>query len=129
MAQVSISEAARLAGISRSNFYKNYIRQGKLTVTKDHQDHPQIDTAEIIRVFGWLRGDSNPLCSEMHEVTASEDSQQQPYIQALLEQLEEAKEREQWYRQQIGELSGELSNTRRLLEYQHPTPFWKKWFK
>ena len=128
MAQVSISEAARLAGISRSNFYKNYIRHGKLSVTKDHQGRPQIDTAELIRVFGGLQGDSHPLCSEIQEVTVSEDSQQQPYIQALLEQLEEAKEREQWYRQQIGELTSELSNTRRLLEYQRPAPFWQKWF-
>lgn len=128
MAQVSISEAARLAGISRSNFYKNYIRQGKLTVTKDHQGHPQIDTSEIMRVFGGLQGDSNPLCFEIQEMTACEDSQQQPYIQVLLEQLEEAKEREQWYRQQIGELTGELSNTRRLLEHQRSASFWKKWF-
>jgi len=129
MAQVSISEAARLSGISRSNFYKNYIRHGKLSVTKDHQGRPQIDTAEIIRVFGGLQGDSNPVRPEMQEVTSNEDSQYQPYIQALLEQLEASKEREQWYRQQIGELTGELSNTRRLLEHQRPAPFWQRWFK
>lgn len=132
MAQVSISEAARLAGISRSNFYKNYIRHGKLTVTKDHQGHPQIDTAEIIRVFGRLQGDSNLSSTEIQKDTGdgySMDTVMDALNQSLMQQLEEAKEREQWYRQQIKELSGELSNTRRLLEHQRPTPFWQKWFK
>ena len=128
MAQVSISEAARLAGISRSNFYKNYIRHGKLTVTKDHQGRPQIDTAEIIRVFGRLQGDSNLSSIEIQKDT-DDGYSMDALNQSLMQQLEEAKEREQWYRQQIKELSGELSNARRLLEYQRPAPFWKKWFK
>ena len=128
MAQVSISEAARLAGISRSNFYKNYIRHGKLTVTKDHQGRPQIDTAEIIRVFGRLQGDSNLSSIEIQKDT-DDGYSMDALNQSLMQQLEEAKEREQWYRQQIKELSGELSNARRLLEYQRPAPFWQKWFK
>ena len=76
MAQVSISEAARLSGISRSNFYKNYIRQGKLSVTKDHQGRPQVDVSEIIRVFGGLHGDSNLMCPEIQEVTGSKHSEE-----------------------------------------------------
>jgi len=103
MAQVSVSEAARLAGISRSNFYKNYIRQGKLSVTRDHQDRPQVDTAEVLRVFGRLQDDSN----------------------VVSEERQEAKEREQWYRQQIGE----LTSTLKQLEYTRPAPFWQRWFK
>mgnify|MGYP003600807473 FL=1 len=124
MAPVSISEAARLSGISRSNFYKKYIRQGKLSVTKDHQGRPQVDVSEIIRVFGGLHGDSNLMCPEIQEVTGSKHSEE-----IILEALNRSLEREQWYRQQIKELSGELSNARRLLEYQRPAPFWKKWFK
>lgn len=125
MAQVSISEAARLAGISRSNFYKNYIRQGKLSVTKDHQGHPQIDTSEIIRVFGGLQGDSAPASSGGQKDTPEKDTGESPYIQVLLKQMDEAKEREQWYRQQIGE----LTSTIKLLEHQRPAPFWQRWFR
>ena len=120
MAQVSISEAARLSGISRSNFYKNYIRQGKLSVTKDHQGRPQVDVSEIIRVFGGLHGDSNPMCPEIQEVTGSKHSEE-----IILEALNRSLEREQWYRQQIGE----LTNSIKLLEHQRPAPFWQKWFK
>lgn len=125
MAQVSVSEAARLAGISRSNFYKNYISSGKISVTRDHQDRPQVDTAEVLRVFGRLQGDSNLVSPEEQEDTPEKDSEGSPYIRALLKQLDEAKEREQWYRQQIGE----LASTIKQLEYTPPSPFWKKWFK
>jgi hypothetical protein len=64
------------------------------------------------------------MCPEIQEVTGSKHSEE-----IILEALNRSLEREQWYRQQIKELSGELSNARRLLEYQRPTPFWKKWFK
>lgn len=126
MAQVSIMEAARLSGISRSNFYKNYIRHGKISVTKDHQGRPQIDTSEIIRVFGELQSDSIPLCPETQEDTRryTTDSVLEALNRSLATQLEEAKERELWYRKQLGE----LTNTIKLLEHQRLAPFWQKWF-
>ena len=132
MAQVSISEAARLAGCTRANLYKSYINQGKLSVTHDHMGKPSVDTAELLRVFGSLQGDSYPVSTDSQKLTPSvvtSDTGFDTEIKLLREQLEEAKEREQWYRQQIGELSGELSNTRRLLEYQRHPPFWQKWFR
>ena len=125
MTQVSISKAARLAGCTRSNLYKTYIHAGKLTVTKDHQGKPQVDTAELLRVFGSLQGDSQPsdtVCQELTPIVSTEDT---PYVKSLLAQLDDAKEREQWYRQQIGE----LTNTLKQLEHQRPTPFWFRWFK
>lgn len=53
---VSISEAAKLAGVSRTTLYKKHIQTGTLTVTKNHQNRPEIDTSEIFRVFGSLNG-------------------------------------------------------------------------
>lgn len=52
MAKVSVSEAARIAKISRSYLYRKYITTGKISVEKDREDKPVIDTSEIIRVFG-----------------------------------------------------------------------------
>jgi hypothetical protein len=132
MAQVSISEAARLAGCTRANLYKSYINQGKLSVTHDHLGKPRVDTAELLRVFGSLQGDSYSVSTDSQKLTAdvaSGDTHTDTEIKMLREQLEASKEREQWYRQQIGELTGELSNTRRLLEHQRPAPFWQRWFK
>jgi len=56
MATVSISEAARLAGISRPTIYK-LINSGKLNVTsivKGGKNVKAIDTSEIIRFFGTI---------------------------------------------------------------------------
>ncbi|MDA8416573.1 MAG: hypothetical protein M0Z78_05835 [Betaproteobacteria bacterium] len=55
MAKVSVSEAARIAGISRSYFYRKYINTGKLTVEKDKDDKPVIDKSELFRVFGKIQ--------------------------------------------------------------------------
>jgi len=56
MATVSISEAARLAGISRPTIYK-LINSGQLNVTpvvKGGKNVKAIDTSELMRVFGTI---------------------------------------------------------------------------
>ena len=130
MAQVSISEAARLAGCTRSNLYKTYIHNGKLTVTHDHQGKPKVDTAELLRVFGSLQGDSqsgNEVSQVLTPTSVQQDTTRDAIIEMLKQQLQEAKaeaaEREQWYRQQIGE----LTTTIKQLEYKPPARFWRKW--
>ena len=128
MALVSISEAARLAGCTRANLYKTYIQTGKLSVTHDHQGKPKVDTAEVLRVFGSLQVDTNQIDIGSQTLTGGSvkiDTHHEMEVKMLLRQLEEAKEREQWYRQQIGE----LTSTIKLLEHQNSFPFWQKWFK
>jgi hypothetical protein len=56
MAKVSITEAARLAGVARSYFYKRYIDSGEITVERDLRGNPLVDVSEILRVFGELKG-------------------------------------------------------------------------
>lgn len=48
---LSISDAAKHAGISRTTLYKKYIDTGVITV-KRVNDLPRIDVADLIRVFG-----------------------------------------------------------------------------
>jgi chromosome segregation ATPase len=59
MAKVSISKAAELAGISRKHLYEKYINQGLISVSRENEAKPVIDTAEILRVFGRLHSDKN----------------------------------------------------------------------
>lgn len=71
MAQVSISEAARLTGKSRKTLH-TYISNGKLTKVTDTHGKPKIDTSELIRVFGELtkpRETVTPQCNFPQEVT------------------------------------------------------------
>lgn len=51
VAYVSLSEAARLAGISRSTLYER-INKGGLSTTVDHRGRKVVQIAELIRVFG-----------------------------------------------------------------------------
>ena len=51
MAIHNVTDSALLVKKSRKTIQR-YIANGKLTVTRDHLGNPQIDTAELIRVFG-----------------------------------------------------------------------------
>lgn len=53
MAKVSMSEAARLAGVSRQTLYRK-VDAGELSVERDG-DSVQVDTSELLRVFGTLQ--------------------------------------------------------------------------
>lgn len=130
MALVSISKAAKLAGIARSNLYETYIKKGILSLSKDEQGKPKIDTAELIRVFGELK----PL--ESLDKTGQQDNtintqldiskvdSQQEVIALLREQLADAKEREKFYQQQLTELTHSI----KLLEHTPLThPWWLFW--
>jgi len=64
MTVVSISEAARLVGKSRTTVQK-YIKQGKLSKCSGGNDFIGIDTSELIRVFGSISG---------HQVACTDDS-------------------------------------------------------
>lgn len=56
MAKLSISESARQAGVARSTLYEYYIKPGKISVEIDGRGNKVIDVAELIRVFGELKG-------------------------------------------------------------------------
>lgn len=130
MALVSISRAAKLAGIARSNLYETYIKKGVLSLSKDEQGKPKIDTSELVRVFGELKllkslentGQQDKIVSTQQDT--SEINSQQEVITLLREQLADAKEREKFYQQQLTELAHSI----KLLEYKPPIrPWWFFW--
>lgn len=104
MALVNISKAAQLAGTTRSNLYNSYINQGKLSVTKDHLGKPKIDTSELIRVFGTLKnvGDTSAIDTVGQENT--DNKVYEELVQVLKSQIEEMREREEFYQRQILDL-------------------------
>jgi len=74
MALVSISEAARLTGKARSTLHK-YIKQGKLSTTTDQNTgNKNIETSELIRVFGKI---SNSSTTDSDSVTNLSKLQQE----------------------------------------------------
>lgn len=146
MPQVSVSEAARLAGISRSHLYKNYIKQGLISVVRNRQGQPQIDVSELLRVFGEIQ--KNTLLSSKTQVENTSETQQmtpktqentteiqvrlqvaalESELKLLREQLAKADEREQFYQQQLKD----LTQTIKLLEYKPEPPprHWWQWWR
>lgn len=91
MALVSISEAARLTGKARSTLHK-YIKQGKLSTTTDQNTGKKnIETSELIRVFGNI---SNLSATTSDRVTSVSKLQQETQndtqsLQAKLQLLEQ----------------------------------------
>ena len=128
MAMVSISEAARLVGVNRSNLYSSYINQGKLSLSKDSRGNTKVDTSELLRVFGNLKMDAavqqtGATVQDSLQQTGTDSSSE--VIRLLQAQLAEAKDREQFYQQQIRELTGTI----KLLEHhgQADRPWWWFW--
>lgn len=116
MTTVTISQAAKMAGISRTQLYRGFINKGKISVIREN-DKVCIDVSELIRVFpkATLETDKN-----VTEVTTgnSQKTQEQSEVVTILKQqlakaeaqIEEAKEREEWLKQQIDELRKQQNN-------------------
>lgn len=140
MAKVSITAAAKLAGVSRSTLYRSYIDKGLLSVSKDQKGKRCIDTSELLRVFGAFQGeaeqgdtsDSVGQSDATHSdsVGQSEKTPQSSESALALElkltkkQLEESLSREEWYKKKIDD----LTDTMKLLEHKpnsaKPTRRW-----
>jgi hypothetical protein len=88
MALVNISEAAKLAGISRTHLYKKYLASGILSKTTDEQGSSVIDTAEILRVFGKLHGD-NTVTNEVNMPLQHDLQTENTILKAKLEMMQQ----------------------------------------
>lgn len=54
MALLTVRQAAEQVGVSRQTMFRK-IKDGTVSATVDHQGQKQIDTAELLRVFGTLQ--------------------------------------------------------------------------
>ena len=111
MSKVSITQAAKLAKISRSTLYNKYINTGMISV-ETVEDKKLIDMSELFRVFNNnITQDSNdtPINTVAYSVEQAENTAKDKIISLLERQLQEAKEREEW-------LKAQLEKTTHLLE-------------
>jgi len=82
MALVNKSKAARLAGVSRTTIHR-YIKSGKLSAAPGGE----IDTSELLRVFGSLKDDS-PVTPETVATEQSVTPPQLPDLTSKIRELE-----------------------------------------
>lgn len=89
MAKVSISEASRLTGKSRTTLYR-LISTGQLSICTGDKNAKLVDISELLRVFGAFDGCSGEQVSEQsteHYVTGAEQQNEQ-VVQALKQEVE-----------------------------------------
>lgn len=90
MAQVTISEAVGLTGVSESTIRRD-IKSGKVSSEKDAKGHRRIDIAELQRVYDVRR----PADRQTTDVDAQERiALLQDHVTDLQQQLERSNERE-----------------------------------
>lgn len=86
---LQIRKAAREWGVSRQTLY-NKMREGDISYTKDERGNRQIDSSEMVRVFGQPKP---PKDSEAPARTVSQDSQMVDFLREQLEKTEKRLER------------------------------------
>jgi hypothetical protein len=134
MAKLTITEAIKRSPIGKTYFYKQYVDTGKITVSVDHSGKKYIDSSELLRVFGELKGEPTEQPVNVHEqftvndteqlvnvhkqpavntteqsnLSSSERQEQAELVKALREQIEDLKADKQFYQSQIVSLTNRL---------------------
>lgn len=123
MNKVSITQAAKLARISRSYLYRKYINNGLISVETE-DDKKFIDISELIRVFGDIHIDSEHIVDEIQYDTTNvnclikeKDKLITHLQQELLELKVDSKQREEWLKLQLEKTTHLLENK---LEQEKP---------
>jgi len=125
MAKVSISEAARLAGISRPTIYK-LMNSGRLnftSVVKAGRTVKSIDTSELIRVFGTIG--NLPAATDFTVNPEQEITQvNSPDLQDLQHKMELLQKENEGLKEAIASRDDHISSLRQamlLLEHKQDT--------
>jgi len=129
MALLSISAAARASGKDR-NTVKRYLKDGRLSSSKDASGNVVIDTSELVRVFGALKSDGSTSASAASGADSSESTfTHHVTIEALREQLRAAQDREEWLKRQLeAEQERNRELERRLLPPGEKKGLWERIF-
>lgn len=137
MAKVSISEAARLAGISRPTIYK-LMNSGQLnftSVVKAGKTVKNIDTSELIRVFGTI---ANLPAAKDFTVNSEQEITQvnTPDLQHLQHEIELLQKENEGLKEAVASREEHISSLRQamlLLEHKQdtlqPSPPPAKWWR
>jgi len=133
MALVSVSQAARLAGISRQHLYRKYIKPGEISVQRDDKGDPVIDTSELLRVFGLLVGDTLGDDNKLQEATPEKAMSDNGLLTELQVKLQVLEAENRALQARLEDKDKNLQDVRqalRLLEDMRPRdeakPWWRK---
>lgn len=107
MAKVNLSKAALLAGKNRTTIWR-HIKQGKVSIERDRDGNPMVDTSELIRVYGEIKPIATPKSKKFQQQTTDA-------LNELLSKYESLKVEQ-------GKLIEEIADLKRRLTYSPPEP-------
>ncbi|EBK1991802.1 helix-turn-helix domain-containing protein [Citrobacter freundii] len=102
MASHSVTEAAKLAGVTRRTIYR-HIKAGKLSASVTGGDNTVIETSELLRVYGVL---SQP---EPEKVSTGSHENQPEYVTLLLAEMSQLREMVSHLSSKVDELQSRLA--------------------
>ncbi|EPS2710274.1 helix-turn-helix domain-containing protein [Cronobacter turicensis] len=102
MASHSVTEAAKLAGVTRRTIYR-HIKAGKLSASVTGGDNTVIETSELLRVYGAL---SQP---EPRKVSTGSHESQPEYVTLLLAEMSQLREQISSLTSKVDELQSKLA--------------------
>ena len=126
MAKISISEAARLTGKSRTTLHR-LIKTGELSTCYGDRNARMVDISELIRVFGTLeQRPVEQVSGQVHEQTdTGVSAQSEQVIAQLRQEVEHLKTLVSAKDSHIDSLKQAML----LIEHRHTgdSPWWKFW--
>ncbi len=102
MASHSVTEAAKLAGVTRRTIYR-HIKSGRLSASVTSGDNTVIETSELLRVYGVL---SQP---EVEQVSTGSHENQPEYVTLLLAEMLQLREQISSLTSKVDELQDRLA--------------------
>ena len=119
MPHLTVAEAARATGKDRSTIHR-HVKDGRLSADKDALGRVVIDTSELLRVFGEFRTDG--------QKPSARDNDASEAIKALREELQSAREREQWFRVQLEAAQERIKELEQRMQTPLSLPQKPGWF-
>lgn len=130
MAKVSISEAARLTGKSRTTLHR-LIKTGELSTCSGVRNAKMIDISELIRVFGEV---STPVTEQAGEQVTEQrvtppDALNEQVVRTLKQEVEHLRTLVSAQESHIDSLKQSLQLLEHKKEAAQPTPTSGKWWQ
>lgn len=126
MAKVSISEAARLTGKSRTTLHR-LIKTGELSTCHGTRNARLVDISELIRVFGPL--ENSPPEQVYAQVAEHSDTRSSAQNEHVIAQLQQEVEHLKTLVSAKDSHIDSLKQAMLLIEHKHTgdSPWWKFW--
>lgn len=100
MAKLNLSQAAKIVGRNRTTLWR-HINNGKLSIERDRDGNPLVDTSELLRVYGEMKLDATLEQEKKHH-------NETPSYDELFQLVQEMKKEQSEMRLLILELSNRL---------------------